>query len=475
MTGSHSFTATLGTGTNNFVPALYDSTDVSTVLESIPVPKSGGIYPPTFQVTFTYNLLQDRIYRVILWESPDTDPHGLNRVSGDFKASLNTIHLRAPLYLTADISAGLVSGTAGYVDPTGSLNGWVYELEQLGYGTLEPGAGKDYTLDGTTNDWTLVNGQTIGQLQKFVIRFQPQVSAAAQPPISAISTGRVITASTTLTGTDKNKALWVRASGSNIAITLMALSSLADYDRVVIYSAGGNHINLVVNTAGTDKIQLNTLVTRIMLGQAEKLELVKANGQFEVDFLSPSYWDVGKYILRPTKGEVNTIFGSGGTLLRADYPRATDYVLNRLTSNEKCAEASWAATTTVDGVSRPVNKGFWTEGDGVNTIRVPQLYVNGFIKGVDGISRYAGSNEFDMTIDHQHEGTIGTLSSGGPGLFGIGLTRNKGNYNGRGSGATDLVSKAGIIHPVTGLFVQSQRLGGDVHPANTGAYISICI
>lgn len=471
MTGSIGFQSALINSANFFVAALYDpSTSIPTLLESIQVPKSGGIYPPDFQVTFLTNLTQDKVYRCILWESPDATPTGVSRVSGDFKASLNTIKLRGDLYLTADVSAGLASGTSGYVDPTSSLVGWIYDLEQVGYGTLEPGAGKDYTLDGTTNDWTLINGSVIANLMKFVIHFQPQVSAAAQPPISAISSGRIITASENLTNSSKNKALYIQSATPAIVIGLPAIGSVADYDHVVLYSFGGSHINAVVNTNGTDKIQLDTQVTQVILGQAEKLDLFKANGVWNVDYLSPSFWLVGQYIYRPTKGEINTIFGDGSLLLRANYPRLTNYVLTRVLSTSKIAEASWANTSVVDGTPFFPNKAKWTEGDGSTTIRVPLLYDSGFLRAVDGITRFPGSQQMDALLDFQMD----TLTGDFPGNpNGAGSIKLGGGYNNTHNQPTDLTSHPGKV--IGGVFtILTRRDSNETRPVNTGAYLSIC-
>src|ERR1700733_5226985 len=95
MTASISYKASLITSSEFFVAALYDASDLGTLIESIQVPKSGGTYPDQFQVTFLTNLVANKIYRNILFESPDSSATGISRVSMDFKAAQNGITARA--------------------------------------------------------------------------------------------------------------------------------------------------------------------------------------------------------------------------------------------------------------------------------------------------------------------------------------------------------------------------------------------
>jgi hypothetical protein len=80
---------------------------------------------------------------------------------------------RADFFIKVGTSAGLIVGGSTYTDPTSSLNGWTYSLEQLGYGTLQPGI--DYTVDPTTGNFTL-SAATFALNQRFVLHFQPQVA-----------------------------------------------------------------------------------------------------------------------------------------------------------------------------------------------------------------------------------------------------------------------------------------------------------
>lgn len=410
MTASIGFQSELITGTDFFVAALYDTSDVSTVLESQQVPKSGGIYPPDFQVTFLYNLIQDRVYRCILWESPNATPTGISRVSGDFKPSLNGINMRGSLYLTGGFTPGMTAGTAGYVDPTNSLAGWTYDLEQIGFGTLK--LGRDYTVDPTTGNWTLINGTTIGDQQDFVVHFQPQATAAPQPPVSAITSGRIITNSLTLTGADKNKALYIQATGSNITVTLPPLSSLANYDMVVIYCIGGNQISASFPTQGTDKILYGGLRTQLALCQGETLKLLKANGVYNVDN-GPLFGvdNVGQLVDSYVNSMPNTVLADGRELNRADYARLFAWAQ---TTGAIISTASWGS---ISG-GKLINKGFFYQGDGTTTFGIPDLRVYGNTKAVGGSIAGPGVLEPEMVGSHNHpihwewNGTDGTTNNG---------------------------------------------------------------
>jgi len=469
MTTSIGFQTELINSTQFFVAALYDTSDVSTLLEKQQVPKSGGVYPPDFQVTFLTNLQQNKVYRCILWESPDDTATGVSRISGDFKASLSSIKFRSPLYLTADISAGLASGTSGYVDPTNSLNGWDYELEQIGYGTLELGSGKDYTEDGN-NNWTLVNGSVITNLQKFVIHFLPQVSVAAPPPISSITSGRTITVSENLTAASKNKALYIKSASSNIQVRLPDISTVADYDHFVLYSSGGSHINAIIPTFGTDQIQLNELVTQIILGQAEKLDVFKANGVWNIDYLSPTFFMVGEIIWKYSRNDLNLVFGDGRTLLRADYPRLYGH-LDNIDATAITSEVLWGGTSTADGQTYFPKRACYTRGDGSTNFRIPQLYSAGFLRAIDGGFRTPASLQLDALMDHQS----GTLTGSFPGNpNGVGPVGNYGGYNGTLHLNNDLTTHPGQI--IGGSFTLLTRVDAkENRPQNTGAYLSIRI
>jgi hypothetical protein len=95
---------------------------------------------------------------------------------GSYPLNFQVNATRADFFLKVGTSAGMIVGGSTYTDPTSSLKGWTYSLEQLGYGTLQPGV--DYSVDPTTGNFTLLNGGTFALNQRFVLHFQPQTASA---------------------------------------------------------------------------------------------------------------------------------------------------------------------------------------------------------------------------------------------------------------------------------------------------------
>lgn len=471
MNGQVSFVCALINDANYFVAALYDASNLGVVVESQQVPKTGGSYTSPFQVTFLTALTQSKVYRVILWESPDTTPTGVNRVSADFTASTNGVALRGDLYLTGGATAGMNVGASGYVDPTSANEGWVYSLEMVGYGTLQLGV--DYTLDGTTNDWTLINGTVIGSGQKFVEHFQAQITQAPPPSVSAISSGQILTEGEAMTSALKNQALYIQSAGDTIAFTLPGLSTLADYDRLSIRCNGGLQINAVFACAGTDKIQYGTrLLTQLILAQGENMMLCKANGVFNIeDPALPGVDRVGEIVHKYSYTEPNLQLADGSVLERAVYPRLYAY-MNTLDATAVVSELVWTNTTiTQDGLTYSTKKAKWTQGDGSSTFRVPLLF-NEFLRVLQPGLRNPGDFQLDAMYAHVHDSLIGNIG-GSPN--GSGPSKAGGQYGNPRTGITDLSGKpynavaAGVAATVV------QRVDFENRPINISLYAAIRI
>lgn len=468
-TASVGFQVTLGTPANNFVAALYDSTNPSVVLESIPVPKSGGVYPPNFQVTFVTVLIQTKIYRVILWESAGTTPTGLSRVSTDFKATLNSVNIRDNEYLTVDASPGLVSGTNTYVDPT--LIGWAIWLDIPGPGTAFPGVGVDYTWNPLTGTLTyLLANWNPGQ--RIVIHPEPQITAAAPPSVSSVTSGQIITASRALLNTDKNQALYVQSAFSTIILNLPSLATVADYDHIVLYSSGGSHINASFPTNGTDKILRGSLITQLIAGQGEKFDFFKSNGVWNMDTENRNVDIVGEIVHKYSKADLNIFFADGSLLSRTTYPRLFAYFQTKVDANAITTEAAWNNVTALDGFNFFLNRGKWTPGDGSTTFRIPRIYEAGFLRACDGIAITAGTYEWDTMLQHIHDTLLGDFP-GEPN--GFGPVKLHGNYNGTSTTKTDMT---GAAYKSNGAGVAAtiiQRVASETHPTNLSVFASIRI
>jgi hypothetical protein len=462
MNAAISFVCALQNDADFFVAALYDDTpNPPSLLESQQVPKTGGSYTSPFQVTFVTNLVQNKTYRVILWESPDNTPTGVSRVSGDFTPSLNSITLRGTLRLVGGSSAGMAIGASGYVDPTNSLAGWNYDLELFGSGTM--GLGVDYTIDPVTGNWTLINGMTITAGQVWYVHFQPQVSQAAQPPVSAITSGQIIVANTTFTSAYKNQALYIQGAGSSITCPLPALSSMSDYDYLILYCSGGNYTNAIFPTQGTDKIQYGpNLLTQLVLGQGETLKLFRANGVYNVDGPLPGVDNVGQ-IIDSVAILPNSIQGKGQLLDRTQYARLYAWAN---AAGVMTSETNW--NTAVAG-NYPY-KGYYTQGiPGANNFRVPDYTAYGFTRAVDGVIRVPCSFQAQLVGTHSHASHGGGAIVGGGGPYYLNTSGGDHSYSqgggdafGRGRAVDTLMRTSDGTDDPQG------RVGAENRSSNTG-------
>lgn len=407
-TVSVSFQSTLINSANFFVAAIYDASSLGVVLETS-IPTKGGGYTNPFQVTFLNSYNPSTIYRVILWENATAVVGGTSRVSASLRPTLNSATFRADEPLVYGIDA-VFTDTVTIVDP--SLIGWGISFEQYGSGTLT--LGTDYTFDNTTGTIVLINGTSYVNGQKMVIHFLPQISTAPSS-YSGIATGSVVSVSTTMGSGYANSAVYLQGSGGSFIMTLPALSTMADYQPIEFYSAGGNHINVVLLCSGSDKIQWNVLKTKLILGQAEEVTLFKANGVWNVKNPSASIRMAGEIVYKYTNADFPYVLAdgsSGGLLSRATYSRLFDYVQG-LPIAAVTTEAAWANSSVQDGITYYPNKGTWTMGDGSTNFRVP-LLINQFIRGADGSARQPGSLQVDAMLDHQHPFLMGGVGGSYP-------------------------------------------------------------
>lgn len=448
---------------------VFSLEDASTPGTSIESQAPAKPYGNPIQVTFLFPCVQDHVYTVKVWESVDSTPTGVVRCSYSVTVTTNSVLVRLPIYAEVDITAGWVSGTDTVVDS--SLAGWDYILRRdpdyLIPDTAIPGGTSTNTYTKNTDGFTLLNGILFQPNEQWIIEFIPQVvAAAAGIPSSPYGSGRIITASETLAAVDKNKALLLQSATNKIVIDLPSLSSLTDFtDVIYLMSNGGNHINAVIKTQGTDKIQYAGTTAELVLGQTEFVGLFKAFGYFWPICDLPGVRMVGELLYNYSTGELNTILCDGSVLNRADYPRLWSFVQGL--SAGVIAEASWGLFTTIDGLTVYPNKGKFSTGNGTTTFRLP-LLTDTMLKGVDGSTRLPASFENHALVDHQHEETIGLL---GTSLFGQATTtRVKGNYGAAASGTDDLTSKP--TNSTGGLIT---AIGSENKVKNIGAYLLIRI
>lgn len=465
----------------NFVIGLYDPSNPSSYpLSPVFQQAITSGFPGPFSVTATG--LQAIVYNFVLFDTSGTTPGGTVRNAFSLQPTIQTLQVRADLYLTTDASPGLYSTSPTYTDPTSSLAGWTYDLEQIGYGTLQPGAGYDYTVDPTTGNFTLLAGNPNTQ-QKFVVHFLPIVS---NQPISVtapsiISSFRLITATVTLANTDMGKLIAIQGASTAITITLPSIGSVSDNESIFFLSSGGVHKNVIIQAAGSDAFQWlqysnqTTAQTQMILGQSEQMLLIKANGIWNVAQVSDGVKMVGEIVYDYNLFPINTIQCDGVPRNRADYPRLWNYI-NSLNSaciaSEGAGVGGWAQTTTVDNLTYYLNKGKFTKGDGVSTFRVPLLGATGgtaqtgFLRLIDGINRTVGSGQADGYPDHVHDSLIGEFP-GSPN--GNNTSRTVGRYNGTQTSPSDLGGHPGYWVSGTSFFI-SQKATFESRPANVGVF-----
>src|SRR5579859_4606367 len=472
---------------NDLIVALYDPSNPSSFPAS-PVFQQAITtgFPGPFSITATG--LQAIVYNFYLWENSTPTVGGAVRNQFSLQPTIQTLRVRTDLYLTTDVSTGLSSTSPTYTDPTTSLAGWSYDLEQVGYGTLQVGVGNDYTIDGTTGNWTLLTGNPNTQ-QKFVIHFLPIVS---NQPISVmapslVSSYKLITSTAggTLTNSDMGKLIAIQGASTAITVTLPSISSVSDNQSIFLISSGGIHKNAIIAAAGSDAFQWLqysnqvTAQTQMILGQSEQMLIIKNAGVWNVVQISDGVKMVGDLIYDYNLFPINTIQCSGQLVNRADYPRLWNFV-QKLDASCLVTETTWTQTSTVGGVSYNINHGCFSQGDGTSTFRLPKLWDTGFgfLRAVDGVTRKAASYEIETIKQHDHtthgSGQINDdASHSSPFWF---LSNKNGAYAGVGGNLFGRKQSSPDTDMRTGMDCGTGRTSPtETKPTNNGAYLLIRI
>lgn len=412
MTANVSIQATLNNSANNFVVS-WQLASGGGIINSIAPTKP---YGSPFQVNIP-GLTPNLTYIVTLWESTTTSPSGTVRNATNVIPSATTTTLRADDYLTADITSGLVSGATSYSNT--SYAGWGYDVERVGQGTMYLQGAPDVTdpdyAQDTAGGFHLVRtGDEFQPNEKFLVRFQPQVAPAAASSTGIITSGEIITGTTTLDATYLNKALFIQGTGAWLILTLPPLSSVSDWQWLYFYSAGGSHISAIITAHGSEGFQLNLPENPIVICQNEVLKVFKANGVWNIDQISASYFDSGELVYRynisaNNQYGLNAVPADGTLLNRNTYYRLWSYLAN--SGITPVSETAWGTATVLDGVTFFLNKGNWTMGTDGTNFRVPDLR-DYFLRGTTA-SIGAGVGMNDTSLNHKH-GTLTGLIPGAP-------------------------------------------------------------
>ncbi len=415
----------------------------------------------------SYTGLEAIVYKHILWENTTAAPGGTQR--GDFiydpSYSASGITLRADLPLTVGAGTGNpVADTTSFT--RADLADWVYTVEKRGVGTMrDPEEIQINPLGG----WDLTQpGDIFYAGDVWVLHFEPQVSdVPIEPQISGkvFSSSDIVTANTTLVAADIGKAKIIQSTTDNITITLPALSAVGSNRMIALISEGGSHKNASVVAAGSDKINFNgTAATSIILGQNERIYIYRGvddggNAVWQVSMAQGQFNEVGQVVHGFSTTQKNCVFADASLLDRVVYPRLWAWV-QTLPADMLVSDANWLNPALN-------NKARFSTGDGTTTFRIPQLYAYGFLRGVDGTARKSGSFQDHAMLNHQHEGTIGTLVTT---LFGRGISRLMGIYGGLATGLTDLVST-----PKQANGTDVTNVDTETRPMNAGIYLLIKI
>jgi hypothetical protein len=422
-----------GIATDWLVAAIYEATAPATLIQSL-----GFAAPHTAPQNISFVGVNPVPHIVIVYQNAANVPAGTIRHQFIYDPNFINAQIRADLVLTADSTPGFVSTGLSYTDAT--LKDWSFDIERRGFGTMELGV--DYSWDNVLTKWTLLATVDTPQPaiqpgEKFIIHFLPKITIATNTGNTVaglFSNSFDITADVTLTAANMGQCGMIAGAGDHLTITLPSLSAVPDNKIIGFISDGGSHINAQVKAAGTDSFKfLNGTPSVINLCQAEHIWLFKKNNKWNVAWANGNFKTVGDIIEQFSKDPavvLNTVFADGSVLSRVTYARLWKYV-QLLDPSELVNDTDWNNVALG-------NKGRYSTGDGATTFRIPILYINGFLRAVDGATRKAGSDEGAMLLDHRHEQTVGKLPAS---VFGSGApSRLIGDYARISNHQADLTS-----------------------------------
>jgi|SRR5665213_1477466 len=392
---------------NYFVFALYDASNPTTLLESQQPTKP---YGNPLQITFLYNCIKGHIYIIKLWESGDSTPTGVVRNSFSQAVNAFNIFVRLPNYYEVDVDAGWTSGATSVTDTTwAGWDYWIIRNPNLMFPDDSSSTSPDYHKVATGGFNLVQLGDTFQPNERFGVFFVPQ-TFVDNSGTGIFASGRVLTVDTTLTNADKGQALLIQSASRTITVTAPALSLMADFDFLYIYSAGGSHINAVISFPGADKVNYNgSLRSQLILGQSEVLKLYKAFGVWNVENDCPGIKSVGEFVNEYSIG-LNTVLCDGSLKLRSEYPRLWEWI-QQLDASAVVSDTAWTSTfVTVNGVPYLTKIGCFSTGDGSTTFRLPSN-TNFFLRGIDGSGRTPGSFEVQNIQPHFHDNLEGDTAS----------------------------------------------------------------
>jgi len=462
---------------NFLIAAIYDPDAPTVVLQSVVLPQ-----PYTSTKNFSFTNLEEKIYNFILWENSTATVGGASRNSFSLQPTQNTTIVRPDLKLTAGVSTNFAVGAASYVaDAPNDLTGWQYDVERKPQGTQFEGE----TIAIDDNGFhLLVAGDVFDDGEEWVLHFLPQtaVTAPVVTPAGQVIVPQIITGDIALDNSITGKTGLIQGTSSHLFITLPKLSTMPSNKVFDFISAGGNHLSAIFQCQ-SDSFPNTILwasgisgrITELVLGQNENIKFFKSNDASG----NPVYYAyqpsdtirmAGEIVYEYTTVKLNTTFGDGGTRDWNDCARLRNYV-KQLPSNMVTTEALWGqAAAPVDGVTYFPNMAKYTLGDNATFFRVPLLFKYGFLRAVNGSSRFAGDLEPLQLLNHTQKTLIGNLP-GSPN--GHGPVEFIGNYNNQKNTLTDLTSPPWNVPGPGNLGAAIVRVGAENRPDDTGVYALI--
>lgn len=441
---------------------LYEATAPNT-----PVANSGQLAPPhNASVQIQFIDLNPVIHLAKLFVTDGVSTDGTIIANFSIDPRFPGVELKAPWFIYADTEPGFDSGTDVFTDPDGVLEGWDYTVDIRGMGLLDP----DTELDQTPPGYQVtIAGYEIQPNELHIISFAPKqivFNAPTNTGGNIFSEVEIITEDRALVEADKGKQFIIASDTSTIVITLPEIGSVAANRLFLFTSEGGNHKNAVIEVEGgsSEKIDWNGPQTEVILGQCEHIWLYKWVDPLDENNFSWKVCNASDRILQV--GEVfyydrhldllNAVFADGSLLDRDVYPRLWNYIQS-LDASMLVSDATWNSAFTETGK--------YSTGDGSTTFRM-RLIQSGFLRGVDGVVRKAGSfEEGSVDIDdidiEIREGTGGGTT---------GSILNSG-FSGQDS-PTDWLSNDTGAGPK---YIRLSSAGTETRPNNIGAYLLIRI
>ncbi len=454
-----SISAAPGITTDYLIVAVYAATAPGTLVQS-----QGFAAPHTAARNIEFTDLDPVPHQVFIYQNATNTAGGVIRHNFLYDPSYQSAKTREDLVLTAGSTVDdPVVGTNSFTRT--DLAGWSYDIERRGFGTMIEGL--DVVTNTSHTTFTLQGTDVFAASEIFILHFQPQIitiTPTQSPSAGVLFTQLVtVTADLTLDAAAVGKCYSLQGAGDHLTVTLPPLSGIPDNKLISFLSDGGSHITAILKAAGTDSLSfLNNVGTQAFLCQGDRLSLFKSGGRWNVYQPFGLFAQVGEIVHDMRTGKLNTTFGNGGLRSRLAYARLWDEV-QKLDASELVSDTEWNDTSLVGGVPKN-NKGKYSTGDGSTTFRVPLLYAPGFLRGVDGTTRKAGTFGAGAVEKHQHDTNSGELDMYGTSGLPV---RRRGNYSGAANGKTDLTD--------TGQDMTGMALATETRPPSTGIYLLIRI